>query len=183
MVLVYLTGASGAGKTTVGVELRRRGFLVYDVDADWLARWYENVSGAEVSMPTYRDGTWFAENTYRLPVETVRRIAAEAGDGTAFICGSVGNENEIWDLFTRVISLTVDAATLERRLVERGGFGSSSAELERVLRWHAQVDADNARYGAHLVAAEASVLEIADNVLAALRANEAVLDLWQIRLE
>jgi broad-specificity NMP kinase len=171
MGVVYLTGSSGVGKTTVGMELRRRGFLVYDVDADGLARWYENGSGAEVSMPTYRDDTWFAENTYRLPVETVRRIAAEAGDGTAFICGSVGNENEIWDLFTRVISLTVDAATLERRLVERGSFGSSPTELERVLRWHAQVDADNTEYGARLVDAAASVLEIADNVLAALHVH------------
>ncbi|HEY3560324.1 MAG TPA: AAA family ATPase [Kribbella sp.] len=168
MGLVYLTGPSGVGKTTVGGELRRRGFLVYDVDADGLARWYENVSGAEVRMPTYRDDTWFAENTYRLPVETVWRIAAEAGDGTAFICGSVGNENEIWDLFTSVISLTVDAVTLERRLIERGGFGSSPAELERVLRWHAQADADNTRYGAHLVAAAPPVREIADNILAAL---------------
>jgi len=168
MVLVYLTGASGAGKTTVGVELRRRGFLVYDVDADGLARWYENVSGAEVSMPTYRDGTWFAENTYRLPVETVRRIAAEAGDGTAFICGSVGNENEIWDLFAKVVCLTVDAATLEHRLVQRGAFGSTPAELERVLHWHTRSDADNAGYGAHLTPATTPPASVATQILNAL---------------
>lgn len=67
-----------------------------DVDADELARWFENVSGREVSTPPYRGDAWFAGNTYRLPVETVRRIADEAGDSTAFICGTVGNDNEIW---------------------------------------------------------------------------------------
>ncbi|WP_337590405.1 AAA family ATPase [Kribbella soli] len=167
MRLVYLTGSSGVGKTAVGEELRRRGYAVYDVDADGLARWFENGTGVEVRMPSYRDDAWFAENTYRLPVETVRRIA-DAG-GLAFICGTVGNDNEIWDLFDTVISLSVDAATLRRRLVgRRGAFGSSGPELERVLAWHAQVDADNSRYGALLVDANASIPEVADHVLDAL---------------
>jgi hypothetical protein len=92
MGLVYLTGSSGVGKTTVGGELRRRGYLVYDVDVDGLARWFENASGVEVGMPADRDDAWFAEYTYRLPVETVRRIAAEVGDGVGFVCGTVGND-------------------------------------------------------------------------------------------
>jgi predicted ATPase len=75
MRLVYLTGSSGVGKTAVGEELRRRGFAVYDVDADGLARWFANGTGVEVRMPPYRDDAWFAGHTYRLPVETVRRIA------------------------------------------------------------------------------------------------------------
>jgi broad-specificity NMP kinase len=165
MRLVYLTGSSGVGKTAVGEELRRRGFAVYDVDADGLARWFENGTGAEVRMPPNRDDAWFTENTYRLPVETVRRIADEA-DGVAFICGTVGNDNEIWDSFNTVISLSLDAATLRRRLVgRRGAFGSRGEELERVLAWHAQVDADNSRYGALLVDANAPIPEVADRVL------------------
>jgi shikimate kinase len=168
MSLVYLTGSSGVGKTAVGDELRRRGFAVYDVDADGLARWFENATGAEVPMPSYRDDSWFAEYTYRLPVETVRRIADEA-DGVTFICGTVGNDNEIWDLFDTVISLSVDAETLRSRLVgRRGAFGSSAPELERVLAWHARVDADNTRYGAQLINANAPIPEVADRILDAL---------------
>ncbi|MFG1906778.1 AAA family ATPase [Kribbella sp. NPDC048928] len=168
MGVVYLTGVSGVGKTTVGVELRRRGYLVYDVDADRLARWFSNTTGAEVSMPAERDGTWFAENTYRLPLETVRRIATEAGERTAFITGAVGNENEIWDLFAKVVCLTVDAATLEHRLVQRGAFGSTPAELERVLHWHTRADTDNAGYGAHLISATTPPTNLAAQVLNAL---------------
>jgi len=169
MRLVYLTGSSGVGKTAVGEELRRRGYAVYDVDADGLARWFEDGTGAEVRMPACRDDAWFAENTYRLPVETVRRIADEVGDGVAFVCGTVGNDNEIWDSFDTVISLSLDAATLRRRLMgRRGAFGSSGPELERVLAWHARVDADNSRYGALLVDANAPTTEVADRVLEAL---------------
>jgi ribose 1,5-bisphosphokinase PhnN len=169
MCLVLVNGSSGAGKTAVGGELRRRGYGVFDVDADGLAHWFEDATGAERSMPSYRDDAWFAENTYRLPVATVLRIAREAGDGVTFICGTVGNEGEIWDLFDAVVSLSVDATTLRRRLTGReGGFGSSAAELERVLAWHTRVDADNARYGALLVDANGPVPEVADLILTAL---------------
>ena len=166
MGLVYLTGTSGVGKTTVGAELRRRGFTVYDVDADGLARWFENASGAEVSLPSERGDAWYAENTYRLPVDTVRRLATRAG--TTFICGTVGNDNEIWDLFDKVIHLTVDTPTLERRLLRRGTFGSSPDELRRVLAWSTQADVDNARYGAHLIPATGSPEQIAAEILEAL---------------
>ncbi|MGW7682484.1 AAA family ATPase [Kribbella sp. NPDC054772] len=168
MGLVLVNGSSGVGKTAVGDELRRRGYGVFDVDGDRLARWFDNGSGIEVSMPSYRDDAWFAEHTYRLPVDTVRRVAGAAG-GLTFVCGTVGNEGEIWDLFDAVVSLSVDATTLRRRLAGRsGGFGSSPAELECVLAWHANVDADNARYGALLVDATGTIPEVADLILTTL---------------
>ncbi|GAA1160209.1 hypothetical protein GCM10009630_67930 [Kribbella jejuensis] len=163
MPLVYLTGTSGVGKTTVGQELSRRGFTVYDVDVDGLARWYENASGAEVPMPDDRDDRWYAEHTYRLPPETVRRLTPAVG--ITFISGTVGNEDEIWDLFDQVVHLTADPATLERRLRARGSFGSSAEERARVLGWQAQADLDNARYGARLVSADAPPAQVAEWVL------------------
>jgi hypothetical protein len=117
-------------------------------------------------MPPRRDDDWFASNTYRLPPETVRRIAAGLGDTPGFLCGTVGNDNEIWDLFTAVISLSVDAETLRRRLTARAnGFGSTDDELHRVLAWHATVDADNQRYGAILVDAARPITEVVDDLL------------------
>ncbi|MEU0093110.1 AAA family ATPase [Kribbella sp. NPDC006257] len=170
MGLVYVTGASGVGKSAVCGELRGRGFVAYDIDADELARWFENGSGVEVELPALRDDAWFANNTYRLPRETVERVATEVGDGVGFICGTVGNDNEIWDLFETVISLSLDAKTLRRRLTERaGGFGSSGEELERVLGWHARVDADNSQYGAVLIDASPALAEVVDRVLGCVR--------------
>ncbi|WP_134121440.1 hypothetical protein [Kribbella kalugense] len=141
---------------------------MYDVDGDGLARWVADATGVEVSMPAYRGEAWFAEHTYRVPVETVRRIAGEVGDRVGFVCGTVGNDGEIWELFDAVVSLSVDAETLRQRLVGRGAFGSEAAELERVLAWHSRVDEDNEGYGAVLVDATGPVEQVADRVLAAL---------------
>ncbi|NUS00533.1 MAG: AAA family ATPase [Kribbellaceae bacterium] len=160
---MYLTGTSGVGKTTVGEELRRRGYVVYDVDVDGLARWYDDETGVELPMPDRRDDSWYAEHTYRLPPETVRRLAP--ADGITFITGAVGNEDQIWDLFDLVIQLTLDAATLEGRLRARGSFGSSGDELARVLAWQRQADLDNVRYGARPVSADGPPGQVADLVL------------------
>jgi hypothetical protein len=172
MALVYVTGGSGAGKSTVRIELQRRGYLAFGSDEDGLARWFDNNTGAEVTMPTDpsdRDDTWFADNSYRLPPETVRKIGQRVGDDVGFICGTVGNDNEIWDLFTAVVSLSVDADTVRRRLAGRmNSFGSTEDEMTRVLAWHANVDADNSRFGAVLIDASGPVAEVVDELLTAL---------------
>ncbi|MDT5018177.1 MAG: hypothetical protein QOD39_4337 [Mycobacterium sp.] len=173
MGLIYVTGASGVGKSAVCGELRGREFVAYDTDRNGLARWFENGSGVEVRLPAepaLRGDEWYANNTYRLPRETAERVAAEVGDGVGFVCGTVGNDNEIWELFETVISLSLDAETLRRRLTERmGGFGSTGEELQRVLGWHARVDADNSQYGAVLIDASPPVAEVVDRVLGCVR--------------
>ncbi|TDD44023.1 ATP-binding protein [Kribbella antibiotica] len=146
MPLFYVAGASGSGKTTVGAELRRRGYPTYDVDVDRLGVW---------------DG-----DVYTLPVETVQKLVAEVGDAVGFVTGSVGNEGEIWDLFTHVISLSADADTIRHRIAQRpNGFGSTEEELASILAWHATIDVDNARFGATLVDASPPVAAVADEVL------------------
>ncbi|MFI5728609.1 AAA family ATPase [Kribbella sp. NPDC051587] len=165
MPLFYVAGASGAGKSTVCAELARRGHPSYDVDADGLAVWLDR-AGNVVPMPDARDDAWFANHTYTLPPAIVRRLAAEVGEAVGFVCGTVGNEGEIWDLFAHVISLSVDAETVRRRLAQRpDGFGSTAEELQRILTWHATIDADNARFGATLVDAGRPLVAVVDEVL------------------
>jgi hypothetical protein len=108
-------------------------------------------------------------HTYRLRPQTVLRVAAVVGDKIGFVCGTVGNDNQIWDLFAAVISLSIDADTVRRRLADRvDSFGSTEDELRRVLAWHATVDADNLRFGAHVIDASAPVAEVVDHLLAEL---------------
>jgi predicted ATPase len=51
MTLVFVTGISGAGKSAVLPELRRRGYLAYSTDEDRLCRWFENDTGVELMLP------------------------------------------------------------------------------------------------------------------------------------
>ncbi|MEV0804413.1 AAA family ATPase [Kribbella sp. NPDC050281] len=163
-----MTGGSGVGKSTVCGELRRRGYDAFDADQG-LARWFANGSGVEVVLPADRDDDWFLHNTYRLPPDTVRRLGGKVGDRVGFVCGTVGNDNEIWELFTHVVSLSVDAQTLRQRLAARtNGFGSTEAEVQRILAWHATAELNNARYGALIVDATPPPSKVVDNLLTAL---------------
>lgn len=145
MSLYLVIGTPGAGKTTVREELRRRGFVAYDTDLDNLSHWIDGI--------------------LRLPPETVLRLAAEVGDRVGFVCGSTGNEGEIWKYFDGVVSLSVSAGVLRQRLIERQGFGSSGEELRQVLASHQTVDADNARFGAQLVNADRAPAAVVDELL------------------
>jgi hypothetical protein len=93
--------------------------------------------------------------------------------GPAFVCGTVGNEGELWDLFDAVVSLSLDEATIRRRLATRtpGSFGSTPDDVRRILGWAATIDEDNARYGALLVDASGPVQQVAELILGGLRAR------------
>ncbi|MBM7783581.1 AAA family ATPase [Tenggerimyces flavus] len=170
MTLVYVTGTSGAGKTTVRAELRRRGFAALDTDEDRLSRWFSNGSGAKVELPadpSDRDDGWYANHTQRIPPRVLRQIDADAGGGLVFICGTAGNEVEIWNLFALVVNLSVDAETIRHRLATRGGnaFGSTDAEAQRILAWNENRDENYDRFGAVRIDATQPVATVVDQLL------------------
>ncbi|HET6299381.1 MAG TPA: hypothetical protein VFG33_38810 [Kribbella sp.] len=102
----------------------------------------------------------------QLPPATVLRVAGEVGDHLGFICGTTGNEGEVWELFDAIVSLSVEVQALRERLASRGSFGSSEAELQRVLRWQHNIDAVNAGFGALIVDASGPVDEVVNQLLA-----------------
>ncbi|MDX6253130.1 MAG: hypothetical protein QOF10_6490 [Kribbellaceae bacterium] len=56
MALIYVTGASGAGKSTVCAELRRRGYPAFGSTEDELRRvlaWYSTVDADNLRFGAY----------------------------------------------------------------------------------------------------------------------------------
>ena len=51
MGLVWITGVSGTGKSTVRVELATRGYQSFDTDEDGIAVWRLRTTGEEVYDP------------------------------------------------------------------------------------------------------------------------------------
>lgn len=69
-----------------------------------------------------------------------------------FLSGSVDNELNVWGLFTVVVCLVVDEATLRRRLAARPDpFGKAPNELANILEWNTTCEVNYRRFGASVV--------------------------------
>ena len=170
MSLVYITGISGAGKSTVRDELKRRGFVAYGTDEDSLAAFYNNTTGESVGNQVaaeVRTVAWRKEHTWKIPRQLIEKIAGEAKDKPIFLCGVAANDNEFWDLFSHVIALMIDEETLRQRLNERpdNSFGKLDNELQNTLAWQKTAADDYIQLGAVLVDATQPLNSVVDTIL------------------
>lgn len=173
MPLVYITGSAGSGKSTVRKELVRRGYTAYDVDEDKLKAWYNKHTNelAEHQKPwdeSLDDSEW--RQNYWLKVERhrIEEIAsiAKSNPKPVFVTGVNPNDNEIWDLFDKVIHLSVSNETLDHRLEHRTSkYGKHPDDRENILKWNKTIDKINEGYGAVIVNAEQPLDRIVDDIL------------------
>ena len=169
MTLIYVTGISGAGKSTVREELARRGYRALDTDEDEIAQWTHRLTGVvtPLLLEAHRAPEFLSENEWRAEPERVRRLADESSGRMLFLCGHVGNEDDVWSYFDEVLFLSIDQATMERRLTTRTAhnFGTKPHELELLLAWHAVIDDYYLRLGAIVVDASPVVERVVDEIL------------------
>jgi shikimate kinase len=112
MSKVLVTGMSGAGKSTVLDELRRRGLHVVDTDYDgW-------------ELP---DRTWDETRMERLL----------AGNQDVIVSGTVENQVRFYDRFEHIVLLSAPLDVLTQRVTDRTNnpYGKSSAEREEIARY------------------------------------------------
>ena len=73
MPLVYVTGISGAGKSAVLQELRRRGYEAFGVDEDGYGRWLDGRTGQGRTYPVENEALdpheWYADHDWVLDVD------------------------------------------------------------------------------------------------------------------
>jgi shikimate kinase len=132
MARVLITGMSGAGKSSVLAELRRRGHVTLDTDYDgWV-------------LP---DQSWDEP-----------RLADFLRDhDTAFVVGTAENQGRFYDRFAHVVLLSAPLPVLIERVTNRVGnpYGKTDAQraeiehyletVEPLLRRGATVELDGRR--------------------------------------
>lgn len=175
MVLVYVTGLSGTGKSLIRRELEERGYTAHGVDENGYADWIDRSSGAVAAFPhddpelDFAD--WYRRHSWVFSVERVAKLRrdADAAGQTVFLCGVAERDDTVWPYFDLVIALVADAVTITTRLAERTGndFGKSPEQLAEVLGWHRHYARDYRRFGARLVDATRPIDEVVAAVLAA----------------
>lgn len=174
MSLIYITGVSGSGKSAVRIELMKRGYKAFDTDEDRIAAFYNNETGEMVDKPRNpqdRTPEWYAHHTWKMSRQDVERLALRGKDNPVFLCGGASNDQEVCDLFSRIVALTVDKETLKKRITTRttNRFGKQPHEYASILEEQKKAEACYQRMNAMLVdatqAIEAVVDEIVEKVL------------------
>jgi dephospho-CoA kinase len=175
MGLIFVTGTSGAGKSTVREELSRRGARAYDTDEHEIAQWTNKITGqiTPLDADAHRTPEFLAENDWNADPERVRQLVKESEERTVFLCGFIGNQDEVWALFDKVFLLSIDEATMRHRLLTRTAhdFGTKPHELELLLAWNKAIDEHYRHRGAIVIDSTKAPSLVVDEILHALRQN------------
>ena|SRR3979411_2019789 len=107
--LFLISGTVGTGKSQVCHVLKERGYKAYDTDDDGLARWQHNetryIHPKSSVKPEMCTAEFVDNHSWNVPREYVEDLAHKAEDYPVFVCGSVGNEEELHSLFKAVFAL------------------------------------------------------------------------------
>lgn len=129
---VLITGMSGAGKSSVLVELSRRGYRVVDTDDPG---WREYHAFEEPAGEGHR-GEW-------LWVEDRMANLLDSDDArTLFVQGCVPNQGQFYDRFDAVVLLSAPAEVILDRVARRttNDYGKSPVERAMILDDLARVE-------------------------------------------
>jgi hypothetical protein len=170
MPLVWVTGSSGVGKSTVCGLLKSRGELA--VDADWkgYSHWVDRTTGQVVTNPPDAvPAGWLARFGWEINRAEVEFLSRSTHDRTAFLCGSAENEGAVRDLFDHMICLVADNETIRDRLGTRttNAFGKHPEELAAALGWNDDAEVRYRRLGATIIDGRRPPPEVVDAILSA----------------
>jgi AAA domain len=170
VTLVWVTGTSGVGKSTVCALLKSRGHLAIDADGEGFNHWVGRTGGEVITDPPNPvPSGWLDRFAWLICPSEVEALAERCEDKTALLFGSVENEVDVWDLFDLVICLVADNETIRDRLQTRvaNPFGKNPEELAAALKWNETSELTNRRRGATIIDGKLPPSKVADAVVAA----------------
>jgi thymidylate kinase len=136
-----IEGVSGAGKTTVGAELNRRGYQAIHGDRELVYRG-DPKTGQPISSENYENNAaWMSEHQL-WDIEKVTSHIDDKDEILTFFCGGSRNFLKFVDLLDGVFILDVDLETMARRIDKRVAidptdFGATPEEKELILHLYA----------------------------------------------
>lgn len=174
MPLIYITGNSGAGKSSIRKELLRRGYEAHDTDDDGITTWQHKTTDKVVERPedeNSRTKDWYEQHEWRMSRQRVEEFAVRAKNKLIFLCGSPSNADDMLDLYDKVICLVVDEDTLKSRIVGRTDhdFGKAPDELESILGWHESFQNRYKDYGAVMIDATQPIEKVVEDILSGIK--------------
>jgi broad-specificity NMP kinase len=169
MSLIYVTGAPGAGKTTLQNELKRRGYDARDLDNPAFGGPHNKQSGERVTIPPadQRTPAWFEAHEWRIYHKAFDELKTAAKDNDIIICGVAASDGEILHVFDKIIYLKLDDRSLTERLKSRADndYGKNDFELQEILNRKHGLDTKYASADVTVINAEKTLTEVVDDIL------------------
>jgi shikimate kinase len=137
---VLLTGMSGTGKSTVILELARRGYKAVDLDCDEWSEWVTVGDQADGGPPADPGADYSPADVWRnrdwvWREARVRDLLSGHTDGLLFVSGTAANQGELYRLLDHVILLSAPTPVIVERLSTRTNnpYGKHPDEVARVI--------------------------------------------------
>lgn len=169
---VLITGTSGTGKSTVGAELKERGFDVIETDQDVfnhlsIAYWVSRVTGEGANMPWPPPENWHNENDWMWRVDVLNQRLESSNNSIVFACGDSRNKEEAYPLFDKVIVLNTGDDVLRERIQARADnyFGKSDAEFAWIVDQNKTIVNEVSQVGGITINANQSLNKVVDDIL------------------
>lgn len=170
MALIYITGPTCAGKSSLQKRLKLLGYEAYDADEN-ICSWYHNSTGKKVAYPhtvNLRKEDWQEDNTFLMDEVVVQRLYATSRRKTVFILGNATNELKIADkYFDSVLCLEIDEETMVKRLLSRttNQYGKDPDQMAVIRKWFNPTMDRYRRYGATMIDATQPIEDVVNQIL------------------
>ncbi len=163
--IIYITGISGTGKTTLAKEFLERGNCTIDLDK--FSHW-EHKESREINHWFPGASRDFLENhEWVCNLDALKKFFKEHKNENIFVFGIVDKEKEAFLLFDIIILLQISIETAFRRVDLRNDnvFGKGNTEKEWIKSWKNDFEKDLIAKGATPVSAEDKINVVVKNIV------------------
>jgi shikimate kinase len=170
MPLIFITGISTSGKSSIAKELQNRGYEAYDTEHNGISAWFNKQTGKRAAgfgeMPE-RTPEWLSQHHWLIDQDWVVKMANEAKDRPVFLCGGAANEPKIREMCHEVIWLKTNEATIRQRVnnPRDHDYGTKPHELAHAIEANEQKQAEYEAYGATMVDATRPIGRVVEDVI------------------
>ena len=164
---ILVTGVSGTGKSTVYVELKKRGVEAIGIDENTELSYWVNKKTKEV-VAWEKDFTdEFISNHDWVCNVPVLSDLVEKAKKTVVVCGSSDNIVECMGLFEMTLLLKCSPETFTSRIKSRvdNDYGQDESTKKALLGYYKKYNQDCLDAGAVIIDAEQSIDEVVNKVL------------------
>src|SRR3989344_4499010 len=140
-----ITGVPGAGKTTVGEILKKRGFRIIDIDAEhMLMQWLHKETGEVGDSKVGMSKEWLRQHVWVWDDAKMDQLLKKDEGLQVFVLGTASNIEKKLFLFDKVFLLRVSMKKVRERLASRPGgedaFGRGKDQVDFVEEWHKEFE-------------------------------------------